>query len=78
MKILITGGAGFIGSNLAEFHIRRGDQVVAVDDLSTGREENLKQIIGNPNFSFIREDFTRSTTWQLSWGCSACSANPLL
>lgn len=41
MKVLITGGAGFIGSHLAEFHLERGDEVHLVDDFSTGQRENL-------------------------------------
>jgi UDP-glucose 4-epimerase len=40
-KILVTGGAGFIGSHIAEAHVRRGDEVVILDDLSTGRRENV-------------------------------------
>lgn len=44
MKVLITGGAGFIGSHLADAHVARGDQVVVLDDLSTGKEQNLAQI----------------------------------
>lgn len=41
MKILVTGGAGFIGSHVAEAHVKRGDDVVVIDDLSTGREDNI-------------------------------------
>jgi len=53
MRSLITGGAGFIGSHLTEFLIERGDEVVVVDDLSTGRLTNLDRISGHPAFSFI-------------------------
>ncbi len=60
MNILITGGAGFIGSNLSEFHINRGDSVVVVDDLSTGRKENIAALIGRNNFTFFKADL-------LSW-----------
>jgi len=49
MRILITGGAGFIGSHLAERHLERGDQVTILDDLSTGRLENLKKVAGHPH-----------------------------
>jgi UDP-glucose 4-epimerase len=41
MRILITGGAGFIGSHIVDFHVERGDEVLVVDDLSTGKRENL-------------------------------------
>jgi UDP-glucose 4-epimerase len=53
MKALITGGAGFIGSHLADELIRRGSQVIALDNLSTGREENISHLLGNPNFQFV-------------------------
>ena len=41
MRILITGGAGFIGSNLAAYHLEKGDEVHAIEDLSTGSIENV-------------------------------------
>jgi len=54
MNVLITGGAGFIGSHLAEELIKRGDKVYVVDDLSTGRIENLSSLLDNPQFSFMQ------------------------
>ncbi len=54
MRILITGGAGFMGSHLAEACLRQGHEVRALDDLSTGREENLAACLGNSRFQFIR------------------------
>jgi len=56
MNILITGGAGFIGSHVAEFHLNRGDEVVAVDDLSTGSRANIEKFQSNPRFRFVRAD----------------------
>ena len=53
MRVLVTGGAGFIGSHLAERLIDRGDQVVVLDDLSTGSLDNLGQVIGEPGFRFV-------------------------
>ena len=53
MKVLITGGAGFIGSHLSELMLRRGHEVVALDNLSTGRMENLSGLKGNPNFQLV-------------------------
>lgn len=53
MKILITGGAGFIGSHLAERLVSEGHQVTALDDLSTGRRENLAALGGSNALSFI-------------------------
>jgi UDP-glucose 4-epimerase len=56
MKALITGGCGFIGSHLADELIRLNFQVVVLDNLSTGRTENISQLIENPNFSFHEVD----------------------
>jgi len=52
MRILITGGAGFIGSHLAELLIRRGDEVHIIDDLSTGSIDNIEPIRNHPNFRY--------------------------
>jgi UDP-glucose 4-epimerase len=54
-NILITGGAGFIGSHLSERLVHSGYQVVAIDNLSTGRLENIHQLLPLPNFHFVRE-----------------------
>src|SRR6476646_10642564 len=53
MRILVTGGAGFIGSHLAEELLRRGHEVWALDDLSTGRLENISTFEHSPRFRFI-------------------------
>src|SRR4051794_27152079 len=53
-RVLVTGGAGFIGSNLAEELIRQGARVCIIDDLSTGFRENLEEIDGD--FEFIEGD----------------------
>jgi len=55
---LITGGAGFIGSHLAEALLDGGYRVLAVDDLSTGRIENISQLLKNPRFHFARVGIT--------------------
>ncbi|WP_341631997.1 NAD-dependent epimerase/dehydratase family protein [Sphingomonas agri] len=54
MKILVTGGAGFIGSHLCDALVAAGHDVVAVDNLSLGRESNLRQLHNNPAFEFVR------------------------
>lgn len=56
MNILITGGAGFIGSHLDDALIARGNNLTAVDNLLLGRKENIEHLIGNPNFRFIEAD----------------------
>lgn len=53
-RYLITGGAGFIGSHLTDALLARGDQVVALDNLSTGRVENLAAAVGKPGFRFVQ------------------------
>lgn len=60
MHILVTGGAGFIGSNIAEYHLERGDKVHVVDNLSTGSEANVAAFRDKPNFRFDRADIV---TW---------------
>lgn len=54
-KVLITGGAGFIGSHLSELMVHKGYQVVAIDDLSTGYLGNIRHLLPLPNFQFVRE-----------------------
>lgn len=55
-KILITGGAGFIGSNLTEYFLGKGHQVVVLDNFATGHRHNIAQHEGNPNFELIEGD----------------------
>jgi UDP-glucose 4-epimerase len=61
MRILITGGAGFIGSHLCDELLKKGDYVTIIDDLSTGRMENIEHIKAYPNFQFAIETVTNET-----------------
>lgn len=60
MHVLVTGGAGFIGSHLAEHHLAKGDSVHVVDDLSTGRRENIEPFLDSTKFQFDEADIL---TW---------------
>ena len=53
MKLLVTGGAGFIGSHLCEALLAQGDTVISLDDLSTGDSKNLEGIKQNPRFTSV-------------------------
>lgn len=59
-NFLVTGGAGFIGSHLCEYLVHLGYSVVAIDDLSTGRLENLQNLRAYDNFQFVRENITNA------------------
>lgn len=52
MRVLITGGAGFIGSHLADAYLQRGDEVSVIDDLSTGSIDNIQHLKSNPKFQY--------------------------
>lgn len=60
-SILITGGAGFIGSNLCEYFLSKGYRVTCLDNFATGHRHNLKDFIDNPNFSLIEGDIRNLT-----------------
>ena len=61
-RILVTGGAGFIGSHLCERLVAGGSSVVALDDLSTGREENLDALGGRSEFELVRDSVENAST----------------
>jgi UDP-glucuronate decarboxylase len=56
MRILVTGGAGFLGSHLCERLIDAGNEVICLDNFFTGRKENVRHLISNPKFEVIRHD----------------------
>ncbi|MBA0760653.1 hypothetical protein Gotri_023382 [Gossypium trilobum] len=56
MRIVVTGGAGFVGSHLVDKLIGRGDEVIVIDNFFTGRKENVVHLFGNPRFELIRHD----------------------
>jgi UDP-glucose 4-epimerase len=56
MRVLVTGGAGFIGSHLADACLARGDEVLVIDDLSTGSIDNVQHLRGRPGFTYYIDD----------------------
>jgi dTDP-glucose 4,6-dehydratase len=58
MRVLITGGAGFIGSHLCDFFLQRGHHVIAMDNLLTGNTDNIAHLAGQERFQFIKHDVT--------------------
>ena len=57
-RVLVTGGAGFIGSHLCERLLARGDDVLCIDNFFTGTKDNISHLFGNPYFEFLRHDVT--------------------
>ena len=64
VKILVTGGAGFIGSNLIPLLLQKGYSVTVLDNLSSGKRETLSQFEGNPDFAFLKGDIRDKTAVQ--------------
>ena len=56
LRILVTGGAGFVGSHLCDRLIARGDQVICLDNLFTGSRDNIAHLLDHPNFEFVNHD----------------------
>lgn len=74
MHVLVTGGAGFIGSNLADVLITRGSKVTVLDNLLTGHLENISHLLEHPRFSFIEGDIRDFATCQYAIkGCTHVS-----
>ncbi|MCK4644401.1 GDP-mannose 4,6-dehydratase [bacterium] len=61
MKVLITGGAGFIGSNLAKYLLKKDHEILIIDDLSTGQFENIKHMEKHPKFTFVLDSILNYT-----------------
>ena len=79
MKILITGGAGFLGSNLAIRLLREGHEVVAVDNMVTGSEKNIVNLKKHENFKFIKHDIIEYKEFNVDGIFNlACPASPPL
>ncbi len=78
MRILVTGGAGFIGSHLCERLLREGNEVVCLDNFFTGRKENILPLLDNHNFELIRHDVTEPILLEVDQIYNlACPASPI-
>lgn len=77
-RILITGGAGFIGSHLCERLLKEGNEVISVDNYFTGRKKNISQLLKNPNFEMIRHDIINDFRIEVDQIYNfACPASPV-
>ncbi|KAM0984911.1 hypothetical protein ACFX2I_012182 [Malus domestica] len=78
MRIVVTGGAGFVGSHLVDRLIARGDSVIVLDNFFTGRKENLAHHFGNPKFELIRHDVVEPILLEVDQIYHlACPASPV-
>jgi UDP-glucuronate decarboxylase len=77
-RVLVTGGAGFLGSHLCDILIKEKNEVIVVDNLITGSKNNIKHHLDNSNFEFIRHDITSSFNLEVDEIFNlACPASPL-
>lgn len=77
MRILITGGAGFLGSHLCDKLLAQGNEVVCLDNLFTGSKANIVHLFGNPNFEFVRHDVIDPYKYEVDQIYNlACPASP--
>ena len=78
MRILVTGGSGFLGSHLCEKYLAAGHDVIAVDNFFTGHRENVKHLLDNHNFELIRHDVTMPLFVEVDLVVNmACPASPV-
>uniref|UniRef100_A0A1J3HVR4 UDP-glucuronate decarboxylase n=1 Tax=Noccaea caerulescens TaxID=107243 RepID=A0A1J3HVR4_NOCCA len=78
LRVVVTGGAGFVGSHLVDRLIARGDNVIVVDNFFTGRKENVMHHFGNPNFELIRHDVVEPLLLEVDQIYHlACPASPV-
>ena len=78
MRILVTGGAGFVGSHLCERLIGDGHDVICLDNFFTGRRENVASLLGNPAFELLRHDVTEPILLEVDQVYNlACPASPI-
>ena len=78
MRILVTGAAGFLGSHFVDKYLGQGHEVIGVDNFYTGKKENIRHILSNPNFELIRHDVTQPLSLEVDAIANfACPASPI-
>lgn len=78
MKILVTGGAGFLGSHICDRVVEAGHDVICLDNLFTGSKDNIQHLLGKKNFQFIRHDVVEPITLEVDQIFHfACPASPI-
>lgn len=78
MRVLVTGGAGFIGSHLCERLLKDGHEVICLDNYFTGRKENVVHLLSNPRFELIRHDIIQPILLEVDQIYNlACPASPI-
>src|ERR671910_18035 len=78
MRVLVTGGAGFLGSHLCDRLIRDGNEVLCLDNFFTGRRENIFHLLDNPRFELLRHDVTEPILLEVDQIYNlACPASPV-
>ncbi len=77
-RILVTGGAGFLGSHLCEYLVRRDHEVICLDNFFTGRKQNIECLAGEPNFECVRHDIVQPIFLEVDEIYNlACPASPI-
>jgi len=77
MRILVTGGAGFLGSHLCDRLLKDGHEVICIDNLFTGQKANIAHLLTNPNFEFVRHDIIDPFKYEVDQIYNlACPASP--
>jgi nucleoside-diphosphate-sugar epimerase len=75
-RTVVAGGAGFVGSHLCEALLARGEAVLCLDDLSTGRLDNLAHLRAHPRFALVRGDVADAQLWRRCRRPGACTSWP--
>jgi len=78
MRVLVTGGAGFVGSHLCDRLLADGHEVIALDNLFTGSKQNIRHLLDRGDFEFLRHDVVDPLHLEVDWIFNlACPASPI-